>query len=90
MSNEPEGGSYTIGKDGVRRRVDEPQKMPEGGGARDGEGKRLDLGAAPNQPAMPEAPQHAPWETPAPLPAPAVQPAGEGSEALDDKRRGRS
>lgn len=62
-----EGGRYVVDeKSGERKRVDKPQRMPEGGGARDAKGELLHAGEETPQPAMPEPPKAAPWETPKP------------------------
>ena len=83
------GGRYEVDETTRQRvRKDQPQKMPEGGGARDKEGRLLNTGAAPTQPAMPAPAKAAPWETPA-ANASGAPPAAEQSSSTTSPRSDR-
>ena len=71
-----QGGEFEVDKaTGERRRKGEaPRAEPAGGGARDKDGKPIKESLDKCQPAMPAAPERAPWDAPAESAEPQSEP----------------
>lgn len=64
------GGDFEIVNGERVRKGKAPEAVPEGGGARDSEGKRIvEAAPAKPEPAVPAPAQRAPWDAPAAAPA---------------------